>query len=132
MNTQDLYGRSPIRENTRHTHHAIGINLQAAAGIYRKLNIVAHAQEIQHGAFQHQNTKEASYTCTQPYHTSHGRHSKTEFRVIYSGVPRARERSNIAKTNLVTCPSKKFCYSRDRTSDRPTARLSVCTTGKAM
>lgn len=46
MNTQDLYGRSPISENTRrYIHHAIGINLQAAAGIHRKLNVLAHAQE---------------------------------------------------------------------------------------
>ena len=45
MNTQDLYGRSPISENTRYIHHAIGINLQTAAGIHRKLNVLAHAQE---------------------------------------------------------------------------------------
>ena len=45
MNTQDLYGRRPISENTRYIHHAIGINLQAAAGIHRKLNVLAHAQE---------------------------------------------------------------------------------------
>ena len=62
MNTLDLYGRSPIRENTRHTHHAHDINLQAAAGMHRKLTVVAHAQEIQHGAVQHQNTKEAHST----------------------------------------------------------------------
>ena len=30
-------------ENTRHTHQAHGINLQAAAGMHRKLNVVAHA-----------------------------------------------------------------------------------------
>ena len=88
MNTHDLYGRSPIRENRRHTHHAHGINLQAAAGMHSKRNVVAHAQEIQHGAFQHQNTKEAHSTkvCSMhstlhmytAYHTSHGRHSNTE------------------------------------------------------
>ena len=40
MNTHDLYGRSPIRENRRHTHHAHGINLQAAAGMHSKRNVV--------------------------------------------------------------------------------------------
>ena len=60
MNTQDFDWWSPIRENTRHTHHAHGINLQEAAGMHRK--VVAHAQEIKHGAFQHQNNKEAHST----------------------------------------------------------------------
>ena len=76
MNTHDLYGRSPIRENRRHTHHAHGINLQAAAGMHSKRNVVAQAQEIQHGAFQHQTPRKHTlpksavctvpYTCTQP------------------------------------------------------------------
>ena len=74
MNTHDLYGRSPIRENRRHTHHAHGINLQAAAGMHSKRNVVAHAQEIQQGAFQHQNTKEAHSTKVCSMHSQYLTH----------------------------------------------------------